>query len=295
MGYIFYKFATKPVFNILFRAIMKRLAILFFLVISVASAQESYYVVHIKGNILNQSTGKTLKVGDKVNATDKVKFNPEQAAAVVMSAQAGRFSLGRPQNTKPGVGGEFLAFVKNTMLPMKSNGQLSTRSARETVITDLKGTIGAETFVFPDNTAKLVLSPAMYPMSAQKCFVYRYMYQNKTVSKRILFSGDTLLIDKKSLYVVGGQPVMPKDASETVDIFYYDIKNNTSVKIVTFKPVFLDEKELKAELEAVMKMFVNRNLSRDEMIDIFYDHVTSVHGRTDKTMLSQWVKEKLKL
>ncbi|MBC8109604.1 MAG: hypothetical protein H7Y04_00940, partial [Verrucomicrobia bacterium] len=119
------------------------LSLLIFYVSVVAFAQtEVYYVVHLKGNITNTVTKKALKIGDKLNANDKIEYNPDLASAVVMSSQKGRFMLGKPAGQTASKTGTFLAYVRNTMMPVRSNGQLSTRGVEMEPVKNLKDVFG---------------------------------------------------------------------------------------------------------------------------------------------------------
>ena len=280
---------------------MKKLAlqilILIFPYILISAQTETYFVTHVKGNITNKTTNKSLKVGDKIKSTDKIQFNPNTSAAVLMSTQKGRFALGKPADAKPTAGGDFLAFVKSTVIPVKSNGYLSTRGNLDDSITDLKGVFGNENFVFPGNMARLVLSDKIYPMNANKFFIFRYMNESKAVNKKISFIKDTLIINKKDLYVVNGQPVNPEQIENNglIDLYYYDQASKMSTKVTSFKPIFTDEETVKTEFQNLIKIYKNQKLSSEAILDNLTEHLQTVYnGKTDKRMLAQWLKEKLK-
>jgi hypothetical protein len=279
---------------------MKRIFLIGFLFVlshSLLAQTETFYVIHLKGIILNQTTGKNLKVGDKLNATDKIKYNPETASAVVMSSQRGRFVIGKPQGEKSTAIGDFVALVKNTMIPAKSNGQLSTRGGENEVVTDLKNVFSSQVFVFPATYSRLILSPSVYPMNNSTVMVYSFSNNGKTVNKTIGFSKDTLIFDKKALYVAEGQPVTVESINEA-SIYYYNKKDKSTRKIASFKPVFVtDEATLQNECEVLVKMLKNQKLSEKEILDQLAEHVAIVYGgenaKTDKQMLSLWLKEKM--
>lgn len=149
----------------------------------VFAQNEIYFVLHLRGTIINKTTDKTLQVGDRLRASDQIFFNPNTTQAVLISSTKGRFVLGKPTDGKPSAGGEFLAYLKSAMIPMKSNGQLSTRGVEDEAITDFKAVFQSSTFVFPGGTSKIVLNPALYPMTHQKFFIYRYLYNGKAVNK----------------------------------------------------------------------------------------------------------------
>ena len=270
----------------------------FFGVFAKLSAQtETYYIIHIKGTVLNQTSGKTLKVGDKLNATDKIKFNPDKAGAVVMGSQRGRFTLGKPVGERPSAAGEFISLIKLTLIPFKSNGQLSTRGGENEAVVDLKNVFGSQVFVFPGNMAKIVLSSTVYPMNNNKVMAYSFNYRGKVVNRPVPFSKDTLIFDRKSLYSADGQPV-PLDSVTTVALYYLNKGTKAFQQMAAFKPVFItDEKALREECEVLIKVCKAQKMTENEILDELADHIAAVYGgetaKTDKHMLNLWLTEKM--
>jgi hypothetical protein len=271
----------------------KILLFLFVLLSASTMAQETYYVIHVKGDIISLATGKKLKTGDKITPNDKIKFNPDKAVAVLMSPKSGHFTLGKPASQKPSSTGEFISFIKTTMIPLKSNGQLSTRGNEE-IIVDPRSIFASDTFVFIGNSSKFFPVGSNYPMTNQKHFVYSFKYQGKPYNKKVAYSKDTLIIEPKALYVVSGQPILPTDASN-VEVYYYDAKEKSSIKIASFKPVFYDEETARQELGEIIKVCAMQKISKDQVIEQLYDYIEALYGSTDKHMLHQWVVERFTL
>lgn len=248
---------------------------------------ETYYVVHIKGQVQNSVTKKSFKVGDTMKASDKISFNPEKSAVILMSAQKGRFSLGKPPKAAASASGEFIAFVKNTIIPVTSVGNLSTRGNTESCTDNLKKTLGSESFIFPDDKAVFCLDRNTYPMNQNTFFIYQTQIADKKTNYMIPFEGDSLFIEKEKFHA----PAKDTDGEIKVEIYYYDKLPNTSVKITSITPIYINAKELKTELTFLTQLYKKQKLSYGEILELLTEHMENVYrGRTDETMLARWLK-----
>lgn len=245
--------------------------------------QDTYYVVHVKGEIYNSGQNKALKVGDAVKDIDKVRFNPDKSTAVFMSTKTGRFTLGKPTNSTASSTGEFVAFLKNTLVPEKSTGNLSTRENTEVLINDLKNTLGEDAFIFPDDRAVFLLDPSVYPMGPSKFFIYRSIHDQKSGNLMIPFSGDSLFIEMDKL---NGAP----DTNTKAEIYYYDKDQNSSMKVTSFTPIFAKSADLEVELTFLVQLYRDQKLSRGEILKKLVEHVMDVYtGKTDLDMMERWL------
>jgi hypothetical protein len=274
------KYLQAPIFVMLFIASL-----------AAQPQQEILYVIHIKGIMTNLATSKQIRVGDALKPTDKISFIQGKAAAVVMSTQKGRFTIGRPAQASSSATGEFIAFVKNTLVPATSVGNLSTRGDLTAPCTDnLKEVLGNEAFVFPADQAVLCLDRNVYPMNQNNFFIYRTHNGEREINYMIPFMGDSLLIGRDTFHATPKGDVVGEARAE---IYYFDKLQNSSVKIATITPVFADAEELKTECGFLVQLYKKQNLSRAEIVVRLTEHVQSVYlGRTDEAMLDRWLQAK---
>jgi hypothetical protein len=254
---------------------------------SIAQTGDVYYVIHLKGPIVNKTTGKEIIVGEKLGPKDELKFPNAEALAVVLSPTKGKFTV-KPNPTK-NTNNEFVAFMQSAILPVKSNTHLSTRGAEENGVMDLKNYFGADKFAIIGDNITIRLNIEKYPMSETKFFIYRYMNGDKPVSKKIEHSNGNLVIDKKALYHVDGQMIDP-GTIHTVDVYYYDSNTRNSMKIVSFSPLFLSESTLKEECKIQKDLYKNQNMTREQIDKELHNYVTDVYGKTDDDILEKWIK-----
>jgi hypothetical protein len=255
-----------------------------------AFCADNYWVVFIKGNVYKPDSEKALKVGDKIASDLKLRFSAKDAYAVVMGPK-GKFTL-KPEinKSKPN---EFVAFVNSALLPVKSTGRLSTRG-EETGISDLASYFGEDSFALVGNQYKVKLNPKNYELNESKFLVYRYENNGLVISKKIAFEGSEITFDQRALYTSqDGSQLNPSDVSK-VELYKYDAATKSSSKIVTFKPVFINEEELKEQLSSVYKICqeeLNADATKTE--DELIKFVLDIYGRTDEAILKKWLKENI--
>ncbi|MFL5731481.1 MAG: hypothetical protein ACJ75J_18470 [Cytophagaceae bacterium] len=254
---------------------------------SVAQTADVYYVIHLKGAVVNKTTGKPVIVGDKLGPKDQLKFPTAEDLAVVMSPTKGKYTV-KPNPTK-NANNEFVAFMQSAILPVKSNTHLSTRGSEENGVMDMKNYFGSDKFVIVGENISIRLNAEKYPMSDTKFFIYRYMHGEKPVSKKIEHNNGNLVIDKKALYTVDGTAIDPSTV-QSVDIYYYDSATRNSTKVTTFSPVFLAETTLKEECKVQKDVYKGQNMNHDQIDKELHKYVTDVYGKTDDDILEKWIK-----
>ncbi len=255
----------------------------------IASGSDIYWIVFLKGNVYKQDSDKALKLGDKIASDLKLKFSDKEAYAVVMSSR-GKYTL-RPEinKSKPN---EFVAFVNSALLPVKSTGRLSTRG-EESGVSDLATYFGEDSFALIGNTYPVKLDQRKFELNDEKFLIYRYENQGTIVSKKIAFEGSRIFLDKEALYTSSsGHRIDPGDISK-VELYKYDASSKSSSKLVTFKPVFIEENELIIQLSAVYKVCQGLSLTEAQTEDELIRFVLDIYGRTDETVLKKWIKDNI--
>jgi hypothetical protein len=275
---------------------MKNLQYLFlslllsFFLITSTFAGEDLYVIHVKGNVSNKATGVILKIGDKINSEDQLKFATQDALVVIMSAK-GKYTLS--PSAKPNNSNEFIAYVNNAMLPLKSNGHLSTRGNGSDLVHDLKAYFGTSTFNIIGEQLELKIDTLKYPLTDSKYLIYRYMNNGTVVSKKIEKRGGQIIINKLALYTYKGNFIDPSKI-QNVDIYYYESKDNKSSRLVGFNPQFINEEQLKSELWVQKKILEEQNVKSDQITKELVSYVFDVYGKTDESKLVDWIHKSIK-
>lgn len=245
-----------------------------------AVAQEVYYVVQVKGEVINQATKTAVKQGDKVSADDKLKFRTADAAVVFISSKRGRF-IAKAHTTGNTNDSELVALVKNVLLPVKTTSNLSTRGSDENDgVVDLKNHLGTQKFYIIGNKLEISLNASVYPLSGDKFFIYRYEHAGKAISKKIHSEGQKIVLDKQILYETPHGNVSP-ESIEHVDVYYFDASTKKSTHIVKFSPVFLPEDAIADELKVQAQVLSALKLTHTEIKKELADYIADIYGKTD--------------
>jgi hypothetical protein len=249
--------------------------------------EDTYYVIHLKGTITNKTTGKAIKVGDKLTSKDRLKFDAADAHAVVLNPEKGKFTV-KPNPVKD-ANNEFIAFMNSAILPVKTNSHLSTRGGESNGVMDLKAYFGSEKFAIIGDKHAIKLNTEKYPLSDTRFFIYRYMNKDVPVSKRIEHNTDEIVLDKQALYMVDGQVIDPYSIP-VIDIYYYDSNTRNSTKVANFSPVFIPENVLNSEFRIQKELYKSLNKTKEEIDAQLHMFVRDVYGKTDDDVLEKWIK-----
>jgi hypothetical protein len=258
---------------------------------------EVYYVVHIKGEIINETTNKPLQLQDRLKPSDKLTLKTPDAKAVIYSSSKGRFVLSHAtlsQAKKSSVPlNEYIELVKDVLLPVNTIERLSTRSLDLKGVEDLEEFFGIHAYAFLGEGYKIRVSASSYPMSGGKYFVYKYTYKGQEYSKRIENTKDTLVFNKQALYTVQGTVIEP-EAAGRAEIYYFNAKTSP-IRITTIIPVFVPEDELKEEMRAMLHILKNEKLDREQILQKLHEHVETTYGNTHRFTFNEWASQFLSI
>lgn len=272
---------------------MKQLISLSFILLlfntSKTLAQE-YYVSNVRGEIYHFGTKKYLKAGMMLDGVDSVKFETSEARALLISKSNGRMIL-KPYIVKEESNiDEFIGYVKNALLPMKAELQMSTRNQDKIELTEYFSDsnfciIGNELRVSYDDKKYIVKKGLGFFVS------YKYPEETQTIRKEVSIEKNQLIFNKKALYQKGKQIFNPYKAGKMGFYFYGDSPRNPT-KIADFYLIFIDEKDLKDELKSLKEYLISKGTTKAQLRAEFVKHIKFSYGNTDMEVLNQWLKEK---
>jgi len=238
---------------------------------------QTYIVLKVKGEILNEQTGQLLKANDELNLNDKITFKSDKALAALYNKDSGRFLL-KPMKKFEG---ELTEYVYATLV--KSKG-----------ITD-KGLFSLqkefESPYFVIGEFKFKINPKEYPITNNSYFFIRYIYQDDTISKKISFTSDEIIFVKNFIYTIGDKQIN-QELVDRVDLYYTYVKNNKQREQLISKFIlrFADEEELKKELDSYIELLNASGKNKDEITEELIAYIVDVYGRTNYDYAKSWLK-----
>ncbi len=244
-----------------------------------AYSQDKFTVIKVSGSILIQSTGSALGIGTAFEQNEDLLFKTSDSRAAVINPKRGRFlltsnSLNEFQNSK------------SNFLP--ATGNISARGGGDILnVNDLSRYFEGNFVIF--DKVKIKISPAFFPMNAQKYFYIRYLYKNETINKKLAYSNDTLIINKNELLTIDGKQIPNPEITEMKLMYMEEGEKYISTPICIFKPIFPDLAQLKNEIKIILEQLKDKSYN-DKIAEIT-SYINEFYGNPESNNLKSWLKE----
>ncbi|MEN8118859.1 MAG: hypothetical protein ABFS35_00845 [Bacteroidota bacterium] len=266
---------------------MKIISIILLSIFSVLNFQtENYYIIKIKGEIYNETSGKSLKQGDAIKAEDKLKFTQKNAVALVISDTRGRFILKYPERVEESVDA-LTVFVKNALVANVQN-RLSTRSvATQSAINHLDNYLGRDEFNIIGDELIVMLSEKSYSISRGNDIIARYYLNNRKYGKELSMKNQTMVLSRSKFEL----PVSEEVCLEKVDIYKINASVGEENLITTIDLRFIVKDELEKEFMTIIEKFNNGQTSNSKIRSLLLNYFMEFYGKTDDFYLNQYVTQ----
>ncbi len=259
--------------------ILKSTIAVFLILTFINTQAQEYKTIRVNGTILLEKNNTPLQSGTEFEEDDNLVFKSYNSLATVINAQKGRFIL-KPDNTD-------LAYAKASYTPAMSN--ISSRSGSFITALDLKNHLDGK-YVFYEEMF-LQINPEIFPMSDNKYFFLRYMYEGDTINKKLAFSKDTLFIVTSQVFSIDNNPV---DYSKVNNIELWYMQRDLGNKITlisSFEPVIINNEELKSELAIIFEAYSDK--SEEEKISEAISYIHEFYGTSNQENFRSWLHENM--
>jgi hypothetical protein len=258
---------------------MKLIVILFSVLIMGAYQTENYYIIKVKGDIVNQRTGKHLAQGDAMLATDELSFKDENSMALVVSDTRGRFKLQYPKKNKKN-NFEFTAFVKSALVG-SNKVQFSTRSIiTNSPVNDLKNFLGDDEFTVIGNSLDVQLNKSRF--TNQKV-VAKYENKGQQVDKELVTEDYKLQLSRNTMGVKTYGEV------KLYHVDFYKQVLDTEEKITRLDVNFIDKNALFDEFKTILEVYKKKDYSKPQMKKFLMEYFGDFYGKTHLYTLNKFV------
>jgi hypothetical protein len=253
-------------------------AFLLIFLFTVSFSQETFKVIKVNGTIQLKTNGASLETGTVFSEKEDLLFRTEDATAAVINAQKGRMILTNKNHD--------LSAARSNYLPSMYN--ISTRSGSLINLIDLQNNFSGKYVVLDKQS--LVIDTKSFPMNKDHFFFLRYIYKGEEINKKLDYSGDTLIIDKRSLFTVDGNPI-PSPDNTSIRLFYR--KGTESVIVNTFDLIFPDMRQLTKEVQVILNEMKNKP-SKDKIAEI-NTFINEFYGKVYRANLISWLQKDFSL
>lgn len=238
-------------------------------------SQEKFKVIKVNGTITLKAKGISLQTGTVFAENEDLLFRSEDATAAVINSQKGRLILTSRNHDLSGASSNYLPPMYN--VASRGFGSLISLSDLRNQFSDKCAVLGRQL---------LEINPANFPMNKENFFFIRYIYKGEEINKKLDYSGDTLIIDKRTLYQVDGKPIQKPDNAQAV-LFYR--KGSESQLINNFELVFPEEKQLASEVKIILDEFAQKP-AKEKMNEVAA-YISDNYGKVSRENLLAWLEK----
>jgi hypothetical protein len=241
-------------------------------------SQENFKVIKVNGTILLKTNGTSLQTGTVFSEKEDLLFRTEDATAAVINSQRGRLILTNTNHN--------LSAAKSNYLPSMYN--ISTRGGALVNLLDLQNHFSGKYVVL--GRQSIEVDNKNFPLDNDHFFFLRYIYKGEEINKKLGFSGDTLIIDKKNLFTIDGKPI-PSPDNTSIRLFYR--KGPESVAISEFNLIFPDLVQLKSEVKVILDEVKDKPIK--EKIGEINSFINEFYGKVYRENLVTWLETDMAL
>jgi len=242
------------------------------------AGQADFRVIKVNGTILIRDRNVSLETGTVFNEKEDLVFRTDDATAAVINAQKGRLVISSRSHD--------LANSRSNYLPSMYN--ISSRGGSLSKSSDLASRFSGRYVVL--DREEIEIDNSAFPMDKDHFFFLRYRYKNEDINKKLEFRGDTLIIDKHSLFTVDGNPI-PSADNTTIKLYYR--KGSESVYISQFDLIFPDLQQLAKEVGIMLKEMKDK--TTDNKINEVGGFVNEFYGKVEYESLKKWLAARFSL
>jgi hypothetical protein len=253
--------------------------LVFLFLFNTSFSQNNFKVIKVNGTILLKQKNISLETGTVFSEKEDLLFRSEDATAAVINSQRGRMILTNKNHD--------LSAASSNYLPSMYN--ISTRGATSLVnLIDLQSNFSGKYVVL--GRQALEIDENNFPMDKDHFFYLRYLYKGEEINKKLDYSGDSLIIDKKSLFTVDGNPI-PSPDNTSIRIFYR--KGTESIPVSEFDLIFPDIRQLKKEVQVILGEIKDK--APREKIGEVNSYINEFYGKIYRDNLVSWLEKDLGL
>ncbi|MEK6479944.1 hypothetical protein WJR50_20545 [Catalinimonas sp. 4WD22] len=242
-------------------------------------SDETFYVLHVKGEITLKSTNKLLETGDEFSGNPEVIYSSDHDIAVLLSNKRGRMVLFKNQSEK--TEGELRYFVSANILPVSEYS--GTRAMEKTKYTYL---------VFDEKNELLFpkrIKISFVPSDGVSYYFITYKYQGKSFRKKIEVEKNGFIILTKDVFKSDGSYLDPRIISEQ-ELKFYKASTEKDLSINGIDLYFLFRESLEEEVQVYKQFLEKQNKSEEDIKAALKSHFEETYGTLDDTFVNQTIR-----
>lgn len=264
---------------------MIKLFILFMFTFQLAKS-EVYYVTFVKGSVKLQGAKMNLKVGDKLADNDQLVFADQLSKISCISPVKGRFDI-LGSNAKKKVQMEWVALLKDVLLPASSKAQLSTRALGEETNDPAKifKSPHADNKILIVENEVIVVDPK-YALDNNHFFFIQYEVKGKVILKMVPSTRGGISFESSLFVDENGKLLLPEEIGTVSFCYQYAGK---SKELTKFIPVIISLQDFTKQVHLLRTNLTKKN--KEEMNREIYNHFLNNYGFINASLLQKIIMD----
>ncbi len=261
--------------------VKKTFLVFTFSVVHLMSWAQTYSVLHTEGSILKSSNQKPLVTGDTFLPSDSLTFPKILSWAVVVS-QSGDLFFVQSSDVGSKVSKDVIHVIERIEHPIKRKENVPVK--------DLNAYFKGDQFVFIGNDFSLPIDTESYELNEKLFLLYRYEYNSRIITHKLPFIKGSLVFNPTYVYEYKGEKI-PAQKTTNTELAHFDSNTNLPTFVARFRPIWLNEEQLKKELRVLLNVYGNKkkNVSKINVDSLFLSYVQDIYGQTDEFYLYEWI------
>lgn len=261
-----------------------KLIVILFSVLTLSSYQtENYYIIKVKGDIVNQRTGEHLAQGDTILATDELTFLDENSVALVVSDTRGRFKLKCPEKNEEN-NLENTALVKQSLFASNRNLFKTRAIVTNAPVNDLKTFLGDDEFTVIGNELDVPLNKSRF---VNQKVGAKYENKGQQVDKELVTEDYNLQLSRSAL----GVKTYGEVKLFHVDFYIKTVALDVEEKITRLDVNFIDKNALLDEFKTIIGVYKKKEYTKPQMKQFLMEYFGDFYGNTHLYTLDKLIDE----
>jgi hypothetical protein len=227
----------------------------------------------VNGDIVLKAKGISLETGTVFSEKEDLLFRTEGATAAVINSQKGRLIFTNKNHNLSSASSNYLPSMYN--ISTRGSGTLAS-------LKDLQAHFSGNYVIL--GTEKIEINSNNFPISDESFFFLKYIYKGESINKKLDHIGDTLIIDKKTLFTIDGKQI-PCPDNTNIALFYK--KGADYILINNFDLIFPDAQQIRKEIQVILDEYKDKSIN-DKKSEIIY-YINEFYGKIDKENLETWL------
>ncbi|MFA9392843.1 MAG: hypothetical protein ACERKD_23750 [Prolixibacteraceae bacterium] len=227
---------------------------------------QNYVVLKKWGTpLVNQQN---IQRGDSLNAASSIQFLNDGEKLIVANSQGNLFWCEAPKGP---------AFSLDQTLRAINVKRSRGFKVKNSGVYDFKNYFGDEVFTLLNNEIIVPVDLNSFPLNNAHFIVFFYKLKDQSISRKIGFDNQKLILQKNALLNLNGQ-IVDQEQINNVEVYEYYPNSGQSNLLTTVNFQFADEPELINELRLLSTYIQNQDELKPYILETY---LTNAYGKLD--------------